>query len=193
MVFFLPPLTALLWNYPMDCRQDIVGLPISPHRKSFIRIHMSSLRGSGLGGTTSTPFSLFVPGVGLEPTHPFGHQILSLTRLPIPPSRQHKDEPHLRIPSTSVYFVWQVSFACFVHPIMTTPLLVRRRKANRRLYLYTNCPICQRTSCGTSVPFSVAKILFFFKYQQSCNFFFIFFRTPDRTRTCNPRLRRTSL
>ena len=28
-----------------------------------------------------------VPEVGLEPTRPFGHQILSLARLPIPPLR----------------------------------------------------------------------------------------------------------
>ena len=70
MVFSAPPLTALLWNYPMDCQQDIVGLPISLHRKSLIRSHMSSLRGSGMGGSTSAPFSLFVPKGGLEPPPP---------------------------------------------------------------------------------------------------------------------------
>ena len=30
----------------------------------------------------------FVPRTGIEPAHPCGHQILSLTRLPIPPSGQ---------------------------------------------------------------------------------------------------------
>lgn len=30
----------------------------------------------------------FVPGVGLEPTRPKGHKILSLACLPIPPSRR---------------------------------------------------------------------------------------------------------
>ena len=32
--------------------------------------------------------SLSVPGVGLEPTRPNGHKILSLACLPIPPSGQ---------------------------------------------------------------------------------------------------------
>ena len=31
---------------------------------------------------------LLVPRTGIEPAHPCGHQILSLTRLPIPPSGQ---------------------------------------------------------------------------------------------------------
>ena len=31
-------------------------------------------------------FLLNVPRTGIEPAHPYGHQILSLTRLPIPPS-----------------------------------------------------------------------------------------------------------
>ena len=29
-----------------------------------------------------------VPGAGIEPARPYGHKILSLERLPIPPSRQ---------------------------------------------------------------------------------------------------------
>ena len=33
-------------------------------------------------------FTKKVPGVGLEPTRPKGHKILSLACLPIPPSRQ---------------------------------------------------------------------------------------------------------
>lgn len=33
-------------------------------------------------------FFVFVRGEGLEPSHPLGHQILSLARLPIPPSAQ---------------------------------------------------------------------------------------------------------
>src|SRR5687768_14845355 len=38
-----------------------------------------------------------VPGEGVEPTHPFGYQILSLARLPVPPSgpqgREYKASP----------------------------------------------------------------------------------------------------
>lgn len=30
-----------------------------------------------------------VPREGLEPSHPYGHEILSLARLPVPPSRQN--------------------------------------------------------------------------------------------------------
>ncbi len=33
------------------------------------------------------PFILMVPTEGVEPTHPYGYQILSLARLPIPPRR----------------------------------------------------------------------------------------------------------
>jgi hypothetical protein len=32
------------------------------------------------------PFLIFVPGTGIEPALPCDNQILSLTRLPIPPS-----------------------------------------------------------------------------------------------------------
>ncbi len=45
-----------------------------------------SLLHSGFGAGQAD--KLVVPGEGLEPTRPCGHQILSLTRLPIPPSRQ---------------------------------------------------------------------------------------------------------
>lgn len=31
-----------------------------------------------------------VPRVGIEPTHPYGHQFLRLTRMPVPPPR-HKN------------------------------------------------------------------------------------------------------
>ena len=33
------------------------------------------------------PLILMVPTEGVEPTHPYGYQILSLARLPIPPHR----------------------------------------------------------------------------------------------------------
>jgi hypothetical protein len=32
---------------------------------------------------------LMVPMEGVEPTQPYGYQILSLARLPIPPHRRH--------------------------------------------------------------------------------------------------------
>ena len=34
------------------------------------------------------PLFLLVPGEGIEPTRDYSHQILSLARLPVPPSRQ---------------------------------------------------------------------------------------------------------
>jgi hypothetical protein len=37
-----------------------------------------------------------VPTEGVEPTHPFGYQILSLARLPIPPHRPPLITKHLR-------------------------------------------------------------------------------------------------
>jgi hypothetical protein len=36
--------------------------------------------------TRPGPPAVMVPGVGLEPTLPYGAQILSLLRIPIPPS-----------------------------------------------------------------------------------------------------------
>ncbi len=37
-----------------------------------------------------------MPEVGLEPTHPCGHQILNLARLPVPPLRPGWETPHCR-------------------------------------------------------------------------------------------------
>src|SRR5687767_15095165 len=39
-----------------------------------------------------------VPGEGVEPTHPFGYQILSLARLPVPPSGPQGREYKARTP-----------------------------------------------------------------------------------------------
>lgn len=36
----------------------------------------------------SSHFAQFVPGAGLEPARPIGHDILSVACLPIPPSRR---------------------------------------------------------------------------------------------------------
>lgn len=40
------------------------------------------------GHKKTTPFEVAVPGTGIEPAHPCERQILSLLRLPIPPSGQ---------------------------------------------------------------------------------------------------------
>ena len=62
------------------------GLLKSPHGAS-----EAPVLSIGPHGLTS-PMRL-VPAEGVEPTHPFGYQILSLARLPIPP-RRPPDNPH---------------------------------------------------------------------------------------------------
>ena len=46
--------------------------------------------GAGRQKSIATALHGLVPGVGLEPTHGHPYQILSLARLPVPPSRQAK-------------------------------------------------------------------------------------------------------
>ena len=50
-----------------------------------IVVQLQAVAGSGARSQAVTDGRL-VPGEGVEPTHPFGYQILSLARLPIPPS-----------------------------------------------------------------------------------------------------------
>ena len=50
--------------------------------------HWDALRASRILASKKPISSLLVPEVGLEPTRPCGHNILSVARIPIPPLRQ---------------------------------------------------------------------------------------------------------
>src|SRR5438045_9764965 len=55
---------------------------------------------------------------GVEPTHPYGYQILSLARLPIPPHRHNENQPLRLI----------ISVSCNSAPVLSSQRAGRRLK-----------------------------------------------------------------